>query len=73
MQNLQSIINQVRKKSAHTKIAISSILIRKDKKDMKIKVKDLNTKLKSLCDEMLIDYISHENIDESCLGIKKLH
>ena len=44
IQNLQSIINQVRKKSVHTKIAISSILIRKDKKDMEIKVKDLNAK-----------------------------
>ena len=40
---------------------------------MEIKVRDLNAKLKSFCDEMLIDYISHENIDELCLGIKKPH
>ena len=33
----------------------------------------LNNELKAFCDDNLLDYIDNENIDESCLGIKKLH
>ena len=52
---------------------MSSVLIRKDKNGIEHKVKGLNVKLKSFCEENLIDYLSNDNIDESCLGIKKFH
>ena len=37
------------------------------------KVVELNSKLKVLCDANLIDFISHDNISEKFLGVKKLH
>ena len=71
--NLQSIINKVKKQSSHTKLAISSILTRKDVNGYDRKVVELNSKLKVLCDANLIDFISHDNISEKFLGVKKLH
>ena len=55
----------MRKQSPHTKVAISALITRKDKIDY--------DDIMSLCEENLIDFIKHDNIDESCLGIKKLH
>ena len=73
IQNMQSIINTIKRKSAHTKIAISSVFIRTDKKDMPKKVNELNAKLKMFCEENLIDFISNDNVDEECLSLKRLH
>ena len=70
IQNLQSIVNKIKSKSSCTKIAVSSVLIRNDKNGIEHKVKGLNEKLKSFCEENLIDHLSNDNIDESCLGIK---
>ena len=55
------------------KHAISSIITRKDKKELENRVTNLNMELTRFCDDNLIDFNSNENIDESCLGIKKLH
>ena len=72
--NFKSIIDKIKKKSPHTKIAISSLTLRKDRKNIENKVIKLNDEIKRLCAENLIDFISHDNIDESCLGFKnKLH
>ena len=71
--NYQTIINKIKKTSPHTKIAISSVITRKDKPNYDAKVTELNNKLKKFCDENLVDYISHENIEETCLSFKKLH
>ena len=46
--NLQSIINKVKKQSSHTKLAISFILTRKDVNGYDRKVVELNSKLKML-------------------------
>ena len=71
--NLQAIVNKVKKSSANTRIAISSVISRQDKKQNEKAVVDLNLKLKLFCDENLLDFIKNDNIDESCLGSKKLH
>ena len=71
--NLQAIVNRIKKKSSNTKIAISSLITRKDRRNIENEVVKLNNELKAFCDENLLDYIDNENIDESCLGIKKLH
>ena len=71
--NLQSIINKVKKQSSHTKLAISSVFIRRDINGVDNKIKDLNAKLKTLCDDNLIDFIANDNITEKFLGVKKLH
>ena len=73
IENMQSIVNSIKRKSSHSKIAISSVFIRTDKKDMPNKVKNLNIKLKAFCEENLIDFICNDNVDELCLGLKKLH
>ena len=71
--NYQGIVNKIKKQSAHTKIAISSLFTRKDKVGMEKKVMELNVRLKSFCQDNLIDYISNDNVNESCLGKAKLH
>ena len=47
IENLQTIINNIKKKSAHTKIAVSSIFTRKDIKGLDKKVSQLNLQLRS--------------------------
>ena len=37
------------------------------------KVVELNSRLEVVCDANLIDFISHNNISEKFLGVKKLH
>ena len=71
--NCQIVVNKIKKKSPHTKIVISSLITRKDKPGYDEKVKILNAELKKFCNENLIDFISHGNIDETCLSFKKLH
>lgn len=71
--NIQWIINKVRKCASHTKIVLSSLIMRRDKTNIEKRANELNVKLKYLCDENLIDFIDNSNIDESCLGKKKLH
>ena len=63
----------MKKSSANTRIAISSEISRQDKEQNEKAVVDLNLKLKLFCDENLLDFIRNDNIDESCLGSKKLH
>ena len=70
---LQTIINRVKRKSPHSKLAFSSCLVWKDCPKLGKKVTHLNNSIKKLCNENLIDFISNENIDESCLGKGKLH
>ena len=69
--NLQAIVNKVKKSSANTRIAISSVISRQDKKQNEKAVVDLNLKLKLFCDENLLEFIKNDNIDVFCLGSKK--
>ena len=71
--NMQFIINKTVRLSPQTKIAISGLTTRKDKPNIENKVVKLNDAIKKLCDENLLDFISHDSIDVSCLGRKQLH
>ena len=71
--NLQAIVNNIKRKSANTKIAISSLITRKDSRKNENGVLKLNNELKAFCDDNLLSFINNDNIDESCLGVKKLH
>ena len=71
--NLQSIINRIKKKSAATKLVISSILQRRDHPDVEEKVIARNKDIGKLRDENLIRYLNNNNINESCLAKGKLH
>ena len=71
--NIQFIINKITKAASHTKVVLSSLLMRRDKNNIEKHVNELNVKLKTLAEDNFIDYIDNTNIDESCLGQKKLH
>ena len=38
-----------------------------------LKINEMNKDLKVFCEENLIEFLSYENIDSSCLGKGKLH
>ena len=63
----------MKKLSPNTKVAFSSIVTRKDKKDISKTVQDTNSQLKNYCSQKNIDFIQNNNIMEEHLGIKKLH
>ena len=71
--NLTSIVNRMKRKCPFAKIAISSVITRKDKKELENRAAVLDKELMRFCDDNLIDFISNENIDETCLGKRKLH
>ena len=56
-----------------TKTAFSSLITRKDKKDLDKKVQDVNNRLTNYCSQKNIDYIENNNIKDEHLGKKKLH
>ena len=71
--NIQNIVAHIKKKSSHTKIIISSLLIRHSKRKIEEKIKILNNELKTFCEENLVDFLGHENIEVTCLGKGKVH
>ena len=73
LNNVKKIFKQVKKLSPNTKVAFSSIVTRKDKKDISKTVQDTNSRLKNYCSQKNIDFIQNSNIMEEHLGIKKLH
>ena len=73
LNNVKKILKQVKKLSPNTKVAFSSIVTRKDKKDISKTVQDTNLRLKNYCSQKNIDFIQNSNIMAEHLGIKKLH
>ena len=72
-ENLQEVVDILQLESNETKIALSSVVTRSDKSNMRLKVSTLNTSLKAFCAKNHIDLIDNSNVDASCLGAKKLH
>ena len=72
-------MKEVKRNSPNTKIAFSSITIRKDKKGIDKNVVETNARLKNYCSQKKLDYIENrrtlkeEHIKEEHLGVKKLH
>ena len=71
--NIERIVKLVKKASPETKLVLSSITVRKDRKDIGRKVDDLNTRLKNITKIHGIDMIENDNINEGHLSPKKLH
>ena len=69
----KKIIKEVKKVSHNTKIAFSSIVTRKDRKNIDKKVLEVNSHLKNYCSQKSIDFVDNNNIKEEHLGVKKLH
>ena len=73
LNNVKKIVKEVKRISLNTKIAFSSITIRKDKKGIDKNVVETNARLKNYCSQKKLDYIENTNIKEEHLGVKKLH
>ena len=73
LNSVKKIVKKVKQASANTKVVSSSLITRKDKKDLDKKVQDTNSRLKNYCAQTNIDYIDNNNVKEEHLGNKKLH
>ena len=73
MENVQKIVKLVNHEAPQTKLTFSSIIIRKDCKDIIAELNDLNSRLKDYCQKNNLGFIDNSNLDESCLDFKKLH
>ena len=73
VKNLQNVINKIKKKSAHRKIAISAAFKRTDYPELGKQIPILNSRLKDLCEDNMVTFLENDNIDETCLGQRKLH
>ena len=73
LKTLMKIVKNVKKSSPNTKVVFSSILLRKDKKDISKKVTDINSPLKNYCQQKYLDIIDNNNILEKHSGNRKLH
>ena len=69
----KKIVKQVKKASQNIKIVFSSIITRKDRKNIDKKVSEVNSYLKNYCSQKNIDFIDNSNLKEGHLGQKKLH
>ena len=61
----------IERESPLTKLAVSSLIVRKD--DLDRKVKNVNKTLRSFCNSNGWTFISNENIDASCINKGGLH
>ena len=66
-------VKKVKNSSPNTKLVFSSVILRKDKKDMSKKVGETNQWLKNDCKQKNIDFVDNSNIMEEHVGSKKLH
>ena len=69
----KKILKKVKQVSPNTKVVFSSLITRKDKKDLDKKVVEVNGRLKNFCSQKNIDFIENTNLKEEHLGNKKLH
>ena len=73
LNNGKKIVKKINENLPKTCITFSSIINRKDRKDIDKNLTDTNQRFKSYCRQKNINYIENANIDENCLGVKKLH
>ena len=73
LSNVKKIVNKTNKTSPNTVLTFSSIIFRKDKKNLEKTRADTNSRLKNFCRQKKINLISNDNIKEEHLGVKKLH
>jgi len=73
--NFNQMIQNIRKESPETAIAISNVVTRKDKaaKDKKVSVTEMNKKIKEFAKMKKIELIDNSNLDTSCLSRRMLH
>ena len=73
LNSVKKIVKKVKQISSNTKVAFSSLINRKDNKDLDKKVQDVNNRLNNYCSQTNLEYIANNNIKEEHLGKKKLY
>ena len=73
LNSFKKMIKKVKNSSPNTNLVFSSVILRKDKKDISKKVGETNQRLKNYCKQKNIDFVDNSNIIEEHLGSKKLH
>ena len=73
LNSVKKMVNKVKNSSPNTKLVFSSVILRKDKKDISKKVDETNQRLKNDCKQKNIDFVDNSNIMEEHLGSKNLH
>ena len=68
-----SLINEIKDQDPNVKIAISSVLIRKDSTARQNSVVQVNKLLRSNCLSNNIDFICNDNVNDQCLYKDGLH
>lgn len=71
--NLLNSVNKISNISPRTTVVFSSIIVRKDKKNVEKSLMDTNNRPKNYCRQKEISYVENSNIEESHLGEKKFH
>ena len=72
-ESISKLGGQIKKNSPNTKVALSSIIVRKDKTTIRNKIKDINDILKNICDQNAWTFIDNTNVDLSCLNRRGIH
>ena len=72
-ENVQKAIDTIKEESPSTEIAISLCTIRKDRHGIGRKVESCNKILRDAASRNNTYVIDNKSIDESCLGMKRLH
>ena len=73
LNNLRKILRKCNELSPQTKLAFSNIIVRKNKVNLEMGRKDINSRIKNFCQQNGIGYIDNSNTTENHLGMKKLH
>ena len=68
-----SLIKEIKEQSPCVKIAISSVLTRKDNESLQCQVLQVNRTLKSCCESMNCDFLYNDNFNAECLNRDGLH
>ena len=68
-----NVLNNFKKLIKLAKLVFSSLIVRKDIKNIDKRVLDTNPGLRNFCNQKNIDYIDDTNIKEDHQGNKKLH
>ena len=73
LNSVKKMVKKVKNSSPNTKLVFSTVILRKDKKDISKKVGETNRRLKNYCKQKNIDFVDNSNTIEEHLGSKKLH
>ena len=73
LNSFKKMIKKLKNSSPNTNLVFSSVILRKDKKDILKKVGETKQWLKNYCKQKNIDFVDNSNIIEEHVGSKKLH